>query len=52
MISDCRIACVGTLQVWYGEWLARHQILAGNVTRTGNYYMLGTTTKLLQVVGL
>ena len=27
--------------------MALHQILAGNVTHTGNnYYMLGTTTKL------
>ena len=38
------------LKVWYGEWLAFHQILAGNVT-----HMLGTTTKLsipFQVLGL
>ena len=30
------------LKVWYKEWLALHQILAGNVTHN---FMLETTTK-------
>ena len=46
---------MGTLQVWYGQWLALHQIVAGNVTHAGSYYMLGTTTipsMPFQVLGL
>ena len=44
-----------TLHVWYGQRLSLHQIVAGNVTHAGNYYMLGTTTissMPFQVLGL